>query len=275
MGTLCGWASTNENGKKTGGKKGDQTGREVKTGSWYNFGQTVVLRFKDRNKAAKAATAMKQLCNNDAVGYCQGHRTSLYTELEKVGWKPTALKTPCETDCSAMMPPVLKCAGISVPKDIYTGNMVNAIMATGEFEKLTGSKYTSTGDNLMTGDIMVAAGKHTIMALENGRNVSTGNTAGSTSSCSGTAGKNPAVPYGTAKTATFMGYVNTSVLNVRKKPDPAAEKLTAYPQIKKNTEVGVCGSAKAPDGAMWYYICIDGTKGKKYGYVNASYITAK
>ena len=103
MGTLCGWASIDENGKATGGQKGDQTGREVKTGNWYDFGQTVVLRFKDRNKAAKAATAMKQLCANDNVGYCQGHRTSLYTELEKVGWNPTALKTPCETDCSAMM----------------------------------------------------------------------------------------------------------------------------------------------------------------------------
>lgn len=41
------------------------------------------------------------------------------------------------------------------------------------------------------------------------------------------------------------------------------------------TEVGVCGSAKAPNGALWYYIYIDGAKGKKYGYVNARYITAK
>ena len=274
MGTLCGWASIDDNGKTTGGQKGDQTGREVRTGSWYNFGQTVVLRFKDRNKAAKAATAMKQLCDNDADGYCQRHRTSLYTELEKVGWNPTALKTPCETDCSAIMSPVLKCAGISVSKNIYTGNMVNAIMATGEFEKLTGSQYTSTGDNLMTGDISVAAGKHTIMALENGCNVKS-STSGSTSSGSGSSGKNPAVPYGTAKTATFMGYVNTGALNVRKQPDPDADRLVSYPQIKQNTEVGVCGSATAPNGALWYYIYIDGTKGKKYGYVNAKYITAK
>ena len=188
---------------------------------------------------------------------------------KKVGWNPTALKTPCETDCSAMMSPVLKCAGISVSKDIYTGNMVNAIMATGEFEKLTGSKYTDTGDNLMTGDISVAAGKHTIMALENGCNVSGGNGSGNGSS------NNPAVPYGTAKTATFTGYVNTGALNVRKQPDPDADKLVSYPCIKQNTEVGVCGSAKAPNGALWYYIYIDGAKGKKYGYVNARYITAK
>lgn len=278
MGTLCGWASINENGKAAGGKNGDQTGREVRTGNWYNFGQTVVLRFKDRNKAAKAATAMKQLCDNDAVGYCQRQRTTLYTELEKVGWKPTELKTPCATDCSAMMSPVLRCAGIRVSKDIYTGNMVNAIMATGEFEKITGSKYTGTGDNLMVGDISVAAGSHTIMALENGCNVSSGSSAGNAHGNnvpSAPSGKNPNVPYGTARDATFMGVVNTGALNVRKQPDPNADRLVSYPQIKQNTEVGVCGSAKAPNGALWYYIYIDGEKGKKYGYVNASYINAK
>lgn len=32
---------------------------------------------------------------------------------------------------------------------------------------------------------------------------------------------------------------------------------------------------EAPNGALWYYIYIDGAKGKKYGYVNARYITAK
>ena len=37
MGTLCGWASIDEKGKATGGQKGDQTGREVRTGNWYNF----------------------------------------------------------------------------------------------------------------------------------------------------------------------------------------------------------------------------------------------
>lgn len=157
MGTLCGWASIDENGKATGGQKGDQTGREVKTGNWYDFGQTVVLRFKDRNKAAKAATAMKQLCANDNVGYCQGHRTSLYTELEKVGWNPTALKTPCETDCSAMMgQPVLN-AQESACQRIFTQATWSMLLWRQESLKNSpGSKYTGTGDNLMTGDISVA-----------------------------------------------------------------------------------------------------------------------
>ena len=65
------------------------------------------------------------------------------------------------------------------------------------------------------------------------------------------------------------------LIPARKQPDPDADKLVSYPCIKQNTEVGVCGSAKAPNGALWYYIYIDGAKGKKYGYVNARYITAK
>lgn len=268
MATLCGWASIDERGKATGGQKGDQTGKEVKVGNWYNFGQTVVLRFKDRTKAHKAATAMKQLCANDNVGYCQGHRTSLYDELAKVSWRPTELKTHCETDCSAMMSPVLKCAGISVSKNIYTGNMVDAIMATGQFTKLIGKKYTTTGDNLMEGDISVKAGKHTIMAVEDGCNVKS-------TSGTKTATSNPTAPYGTPKTAAFVGVVNTDVLNVRTEPDVNASKLKSYPQIKKGTVVGVCGSAIAPDGTLWYYIYIDGTKGRKYGYVCAKYINMK
>ena len=58
--------------------------------------------------------------------------------------------------------------GISVSKDIYTGNMVSAIYATGQFEKLTDAKYMSSGKYARAGDIYVKAYSHTIMALEDG-----------------------------------------------------------------------------------------------------------
>ena len=48
MAVLCAWASANEYGKTTGGKAGDQTGKEVKCGNIYNFGQTRVYRCADR-----------------------------------------------------------------------------------------------------------------------------------------------------------------------------------------------------------------------------------
>ena len=53
---LCGWASIDERGRVSGGAAGDQTGREVKVGEWYNFGQTVGLRIKNRGLANRAAS---------------------------------------------------------------------------------------------------------------------------------------------------------------------------------------------------------------------------
>ena len=41
-----------------------------------------------------------------------------------------------------------------VNKHPKTGKMVAAIMGTGQFTKLTASKYTDSGDYLLTGDIM-------------------------------------------------------------------------------------------------------------------------
>lgn len=189
MGTLCGWASIDENGKAKGGSAGDQTGREVRTGNWYDFGQKVVLRFKDRNKAKKAAGTMNTLCVGNIVGYDQNQRTTLYTEMEKVGFDASKLKVKCETDCSAMMAVVLASVGIKVSKDIYTGNMVKAIMNTGEFEKLTASKYMSSGEYLLTGDISVNEGRHTIMTLEDGAKAS-GEEKGKTGLKTGQAGLN-------------------------------------------------------------------------------------
>lgn len=170
MGTQCGWASHDENGNFSGGSAGDQTGQEVKLGNWYNFGQNTVLRFNDRSIASRAATVMKNICNNNHVGYDQSQRTTLYTQLKNVGWDVSKLTTNCECDCSSLIAVVLSAVGINVSKDIYTGNMVTAIMNTGKFTKLTDSKYTQSDQWLKIGDIMVNPGSHTIMAVESGIN---------------------------------------------------------------------------------------------------------
>ena len=165
---LCGWASIDERGRASGGAAGDQTGREVRVGSWYNFGQTEGLRFKDRDLAKRAAAVMKAICQNDHVGYDQGGRTSLYRELKAVGWNVSKLTTDCECDCSSLIAVVLNAVGITVSKDIYTGNMVSAIYATGYFDKLTDAKFMGSGVYARVGDIYVKPFSHTIMALEDG-----------------------------------------------------------------------------------------------------------
>ena len=108
---LCGWASIDERGKGRGGKVGDQTGREVKTGQWYNFGQKYVIRYKDAKMAKKHAEALKKLCNGNLVGYDMDNRGSLYSELKKVRFIVDDLKVKCETDCSALQCTMAICAG--------------------------------------------------------------------------------------------------------------------------------------------------------------------
>ena len=166
----CGWASIDEHGKASGGKPGDQTGKEVKIGNWYNFGQDVVIRAKSAKVAAKMAKACKSMCRGNYVGYDQGpdQRTTLYEQLEKLKWDYSKLKKRCETDCSAFMACVARCAGVKVSKNIWTGNMVAAFKATGKFKILTSAKYLTSDKYLKTGDIIVNQATHTIMALEDG-----------------------------------------------------------------------------------------------------------
>lgn len=167
MAVLCGWASQSEY-KSVTGVAGDQPGWEVKTGNWYYFGQNVVLRFKSRTEAAKAARICEALCRNKHVGYDQNQRTTLFSEMRRVGWDPAKITKNCETDCSAMIAVILNAIGIRVSKDIYTGNMVKAIMDTGKFSKFTGATYCKQDKYCRYGDIIVNESSHVIMALQDG-----------------------------------------------------------------------------------------------------------
>lgn len=171
MAVNCGYASIDERGKASGGKAGDQTGKEVKLAPWYNFGQDVVIRFKDEKLAKKAAECMKWLCETNYVGYNQapGKRTSAYNALKKLKWKYKKLRTKTETDCSQLISTVLNCIGIKVSPNIWTGNMVSALKATGKFEFLTQARYLTSDRYLKVGDIILNQSSHVIMALENGR----------------------------------------------------------------------------------------------------------
>lgn len=162
-----------ERGKARGGKPGDNTGREVIIGNWYDEGWNVVLRPKDSAVAEKIAVAMEQTCLNDAIGYNQGNRTTLYREAVKHDFKLNEIKQLCECDCSSLVSVCVNAAGVNVSKDIYTGNMVKALLATGTFEKLTEQKYLSSSDYLQRGDILVHEGSHTAVALDNGSNYQT------------------------------------------------------------------------------------------------------
>lgn len=173
MAVLIGSARSDERGKATGGKAGDQkSGKEVSTQNWYKFKEANkawrVLRPKNPDKAAKMAECMRKMCATDYVGYDQYQRNTLYSALQAVGWKLGLLKKNVETDCSALIRVCCAYAGITLP-DFNTATQAKVMLASGEFVELTGSKYTDKEDYLATGDVLVTSSKgHTVMVLTDG-----------------------------------------------------------------------------------------------------------
>jgi len=155
--------------KYSGGIAGDQDGKEVAIREWYNRPWNKVLRCKDAAKAEKIASAMEAACKNDCIGYDQSQRTTLYELCKANGWNIQAVKTPCETDCSALVAVCVNAAGIKVSGDIYTGNEAATLLRTGEFELLSDPKYLLTDEYLRRGDILLYEFHHTAIALEDGK----------------------------------------------------------------------------------------------------------
>ena len=164
-----GQASRDERMRYSGGIAGDQDGREVAIREWYSRPWNKVLRCKDVAKAEKIAVAMEKACRNDYIGYDQSQRTTLYSLCKANEWKIEDIKTPCETDCSALVAVCVNAAGIKVSGDIYTGNEAVALLRTGEFELLSAPKYLLSDEYLKRGDILLYEFHHTAIALQDGR----------------------------------------------------------------------------------------------------------
>ena len=145
MAVLIGSARSDERGKATGGKAGDQNGgKEVSTQNWYKHSKGWrVLRCKNPDKAAKMAEAMRNLCATNYVGYDQYQRNSLYNELAKAGFGgEPVLSKAVETDCSALVRVCLAFADIDVPDDFYTASMAKQMLATGAIDEAQYNTYT-------------------------------------------------------------------------------------------------------------------------------------
>lgn len=164
-----GHAVSDENGKSTGGKAGNQNGSELQIRAWYNRskGWSAVIRAIDKDVAEKIARAMEQACNNMKIGYDQNQRTTLYFQAKNNSWDISKIKTACETDCSALVAVCVNAAGIPVSKDMYTGNELAVLQATKEFEVFKDSRYLTSDEWLRRGDILLGTG-HTAVVLSDG-----------------------------------------------------------------------------------------------------------
>ena len=165
-----GSARSDERGKATGGRAGDQKGgKEVSTQSWYRHSKGWrVFRPKDPAKAKKMAEAMKIICADNDVGYDQYQRNDLYNLLKKNGWDIRNISSAVETDCSALVRVCAMYAGITLP-NFNTSSEAKALLNSGEFVEMTGSKYTEQSSYLGMGDVLCTRTKaHTVIVISNG-----------------------------------------------------------------------------------------------------------
>lgn len=152
-----GSARIDENGHITGGKAGDQTGKEVAMQNYYmsSLGW-YCLRPKSVDHANKLAKAMTIACENDNIGYNQNERG----QVVKSGINT---KTKVNADCSSL---VRACIIDAMGKDVgnfTTYNEAEVLEKSGLFEKKF--KVKSEAD-LRDGDVCVTCSKgHTVVCV--------------------------------------------------------------------------------------------------------------
>lgn len=171
MAIKIGHAAIDERGKASGGNAGDQTGGEICTRSWYSSPWDVVLRPKSAELAEAQAKAMEAACANKHIGYDQYQRNTLYKYAKEEKFDLGKITADCECDCSSLIHVCAIAGGAKLSygsNGFWTGNMVDGIMASGQYEKLTEAKYLTSDAYLRRGDILIRTSGHTAMALENG-----------------------------------------------------------------------------------------------------------
>lgn len=154
-----GSARIDENGHARGGRRGDQTGCEVMEQSayWHKNGWRGI-RAKDANVANAIAWVMKVCCYSNLVGYNQDERYLIFFTGIQNGVLTNA-------DCSTLVPFCVRQAGIDVNVDsIWTGNLIERLMATGAFEtfEVRDLNALCTGDILVDGNLT----SHTVVVTE-------------------------------------------------------------------------------------------------------------
>ena len=269
MAVYIGHASIDERGKARGGAAGDQTLKEVYKRTWYSKPWHTVFRPKSATVAEKIAKAMEQACANNNIGYDQYQRTTLYTLAKAKGWDISKVTTKCETDCSALVAVCCNAAGVTVSKDMYTGNEKTILTGTGKFTVYTAAKYVGGSGYLKRGDILLGNG-HTAIVLSDGDKVET--TAKKETSPATATKVKQKIATGTAQSISkpLAGtYKTTTSLNVRDKAGTNAAVLVTVPT---NTEVKNYGYYTDVNGTKWLYIQFNYKDVLYTGFASSKYL---
>lgn len=173
MSVMIGHASVSEKGT-INGEKGDSTGKEVCTRTWYSKPWDYMAIHPDATVREKHAKSIEAACANDNIGYGQADRNTTHTEAKKVGYDLSEIKKKCNTDCSALQNLAAVASGARVTYGVNgwtTSTMLNALKAAG-YKIITDKKYLTSGEYCVRGTIYVKAGSHTVCGLTDGSKAS-------------------------------------------------------------------------------------------------------
>lgn len=270
MAIKVGSARIDENGKLTGGKSGDQTGNEVSTQDYYMHSKGwYLLRPKDISVANAIAGSMQAACDNDNIGYCQGHRTTVITQLQKYG-SMAAITENTEADCSSLVRGCCIEAGFD-PGNFNTANEAACLEKTGKFEKKVA---VTSSTSLYNGDVLVTKTKgHTVVVVSG--NPRGGNSAGSTGGSSTNKGNTLIKKMQSAKSkdSSLAGtYKTTANLNMRY--GPGKDKYDSITILPAGTKCQCYGYYTSASGVKWLYV-VAFVDGKQYtGFVSIKYLVS-
>lgn len=212
MAVRIGHASIDENGHITGGKVGDQTGKEICIRTWYNKGWDYYIECTDDELAEKAATIMEQVCSDKNFGYDQNQRLTGYNAIVKNGKKVKGAKG--EFDCSSLVASCYKLAGLDVSQSCTTRNLRKALLATGKFKAYSSTECAWSEDYAKRGGIYLKEGSHVVMALDDGKKAAKKTTPAKSS------------------TSTYTVKKGDTLSGIAKKHNTTVAKLTELNKIK-------------------------------------------
>lgn len=169
-------SGSDENKGTHGGKAGDQTGKEWQLRSWYSRPWTCVLRHPDPTVRQMIAEYGIDAALNNLIGYDQYQRYTYWAQLQNYSYKPAAIKTACEADCTAGVTGNVKAVGHvlgmpeleNIAKDTRSGNMRSRFKAAG-FQVLTEAKYLTGYNYLLPGDILLYDNHHAATNITKGK----------------------------------------------------------------------------------------------------------
>lgn len=166
MSIKIGHASIDENGKISGGKTGDQTGKEICVRDWYSKPWNIYLECTDEKLADRAAHIMECICYDNNYGYDQGQRLTGYNAI--VANNGRVHGASGEFDCSSLVSACYKLAGLNISQSCTTRNLRAALLASGKFKAYMDKKYLTSDTYAKRGGIYLKEGSHVVMALEDG-----------------------------------------------------------------------------------------------------------